>query len=35
MKNNINMKLMQLEWVNLESQLITYELIKVLALFLP
>jgi hypothetical protein len=29
------MNLMQLEWINLELKLITYELIKILDLFLP
>jgi hypothetical protein len=35
MINNIIMNLMQLEWINLELKLITYELIKILDLFLP
>jgi hypothetical protein len=35
MINNINMSLMQLGWVDLELTLITYELIKILYLFLP
>jgi hypothetical protein len=35
MINNIIMNLMQLEWINLELQLITYELIKILDLLLP
>jgi hypothetical protein len=35
MINNIIMNLMQLDWINLELKLITYELIKILDLFLP
>jgi hypothetical protein len=35
MINNIIMNLMQSEWINLELELITYELIKILDLFLP
>jgi hypothetical protein len=34
MINNIIMKLMQLEWINLELKRINYELNKFLALFL-
>jgi hypothetical protein len=34
MINIIIMNLMQLEWINLELKLITYELIKILDLFL-
>jgi hypothetical protein len=34
MKNNINMRLMQLEWTKNELKWITYELNKVLELFL-
>jgi hypothetical protein len=34
MKNNINMRLMQLEWINSELKWITYELNRILDLFL-
>jgi hypothetical protein len=34
MINNIIMNLMQMEWINLELKWITYELIKILDLFL-
>jgi hypothetical protein len=34
MINNIIMILIQLEWINLELKWITYELIKILDLFL-
>jgi hypothetical protein len=35
MINNIIMNLMQLDWINLELKLITYELIRILDLFVP
>jgi hypothetical protein len=34
MKNNINMRLMQLEWIKKELKYITYDLNKLLELFL-